>query len=258
MSRSTTGHGELAVYPPREDTYLLLPFARVPPGTTVADVGTGSGLLALEAARGGARVVATDRNACALRELRVAARAGGWAVRGVRTDLLRGLGRFDRVLSNPPYLPTRPSERDRDPGTRLALDGGPDGCRVYARLVRGLAGHLAPGGSAYVVTSSVQDPGARAAIVARWERSGGRHEVVATRALEGEQLAVIRFWHPRRRAGSVRVSRGARRSRARGRGTDARRRTPRSSPIGSSRGPGRGRRRARGAASGRRRSPRGS
>jgi release factor glutamine methyltransferase len=187
-----------SVYPPREDSFLLLPFANVAPGTSVLEVGTGAGAVALAAARCGARVVATDRNPEALRWVRAAARAERLDVATVRTDLAAGLGRFDRILANPPYLPTRPAERDPDRWANLALDGGPDGCQVFARLVRSLPDHLALGGSAYVVGSSLQDPRALAAIRAEWRGRGGDQAVVAERRLEGERLVVWRFGLGRR------------------------------------------------------------
>ena len=82
--------GELEVYPPREDTYLLLPYAAVHGGTTFAEVGAGSGVASLRAAAGGARVVATDLNWTALAHLRRSARQRALALEVVRTDLLRG------------------------------------------------------------------------------------------------------------------------------------------------------------------------
>ena len=182
-----------SVYPPREDSFLLVPFAAVASGTSLIEVGAGSGLAALEAARRGARVVATDRNPEALRQLRARALAERLDLSVVRTDLAAGLGRFDRLLSNPPYLPTRPEERDPDRWTNVALDGGLDGCRVLARLVHDLPDHLAPGGAAYVVGSSLQAGRALAAIVAEWKDRGGDQEVVADRWLEGERLFVWRF-----------------------------------------------------------------
>lgn len=179
------------VYPPREDTHLLLPFARASPTESVVDVGTGNGLLALTAARSGARVVATDLNARALRELRAHARAEGIALETVRTDLMAGLGRFDRILANPPYLPTPAGSAETNAGDRLALDGGEDGLRVTRRLFRSWADHLAPRGHAYVVVSTLQDRRRLARILDAWRAEGGSVTSVATRALEGEQLEVL-------------------------------------------------------------------
>lgn len=181
------------VYPPREDSLLLLPFARVPAKSSLLEVGAGTGLAALHAARGGARVVATDLNPYALSRLRERARAERLEIGVVRTDLASGLGRFDRILANPPYLPTRPDERDRDRWHNLALDGGPDGATVTARLVASLPEHLTATGSGFVLVSSLQSPARLAVIRDEWVRTGGRVEVVAVRALEGERLEVWRF-----------------------------------------------------------------
>ncbi len=181
------------VYRPREDTLLILPFAEVAPGTLFLEVGCGAGLAALAAARRGARVVATDVNPHALRHLRARARAEDLDLTPVRTDLARGLGRFDRLLSNPPYLPTRPEERDPDRWHNLALDGGPDGCGVTARLVEELDQHLTTDGTAFVVVSSRQDAAALERIRLGWVAAGGSVQVAASRALEGERLDVWRL-----------------------------------------------------------------
>jgi len=186
------------VYPPREDTWLLLPFARVTAGTRFIEVGGGAGTAALEAARCGARVVATDLNPHALRHLQEEARAEKLDLALVRTDLARGLGRFDRLVANPPYLPTRPEERDPDRWHNLALDGGPDGCRVTERLVGELDEHLRPDGEAFVIVSSLQDAAALGRIRSGWEMRGGVMTVAAARDLEGERLEVWRFARNRR------------------------------------------------------------
>jgi release factor glutamine methyltransferase len=188
-----TGRSSEPVYPPREDSLLLVPFARVARGSSLLEVGAGGGLAALEGARGGARVVATDLNPYALRRLRQRAQEERLPIDVVRTDLARGLGRFDRIVSNPPFLPTRPEDRDPDPWQNLALDGGPDGCRVTARIVASLPQHLALGGAAFVVVSSVQSESGLKAIRQQWVSEGGECSVVAERTLEGERLAVWRF-----------------------------------------------------------------
>ena len=182
-----------SVYPVREDTLLLAPFARAGPGHRVVEIGCGSGLASRWAAASGARIVATDRNRTALLRLRSVARAEGLPIDCVRTDLLAGLGRFDRILANPPYLPTPAGAEDPDPGDRWALDGGPDGLRVTERLLAQLPEHLAPGGEAYVLFSSVQDARRREELLEAWTRTGGHRERVAHRSLAGEELSVVRL-----------------------------------------------------------------
>jgi release factor glutamine methyltransferase len=185
-----------AIYPPREDTFLLLPFAEVAPHTSFLEVGAGSGVVSLAAARRGARVVATDLNLSALHRLAAAARDERLDVEPVRTDLARGLGRFDRIVANPPYLPTLPEQRDRDPWENLALDGGPDGCAVTARLIQDMDEHLTPAGAAYVLASTVQSAEGLRAVWEGWRARGGHVGQVAERALSGERLQVYRLRPP--------------------------------------------------------------
>lgn len=59
-------------------------------------------------------------------------------------------GKFDAIVTNPPYIPTAelaalpPEVRDFDP--LRALDGGLDGLEAYRRIARDLPRLLAPGG----------------------------------------------------------------------------------------------------------------
>lgn len=172
------------VYPPREDTWLLLRTARdeVRKNERVLEVGCGSGEVAAGLAPV-ARVVATDINPHALR----ATRSRGVAV--VRTDLCAGLRPvFDLVVFNPPYLPTLPGERIDD-WLEYALDGGPDGRAVIARFCREVEGALAPGGRVLLLVSSLTGPDEVRALM---ENAGYRAEIVARDELEGETLSVIR------------------------------------------------------------------
>jgi ribosomal protein L3 glutamine methyltransferase len=123
--------------------------------TRVADVCTGSGCLAVLLARHfrNARIDALDLSAGALEVARANVRRHRLAgrVRLREGDLLAAApaGRYDVILSNPPYEPTAhvdalPEEFRREP--RLALDGGPDGLVLIRRLIGQAAPRLKPHG----------------------------------------------------------------------------------------------------------------
>jgi len=131
---------------PRPETEILVEAAigRVPYGSIVVDVGTGSGAIAvaLAANRQDVRVVATDRSARALAVARSNARGHGLDARVgfIECDLAAALGSHVAVvLANLPYIPTGdlgglpPTVVDFEP--RLALDGGRDGLDVYRGLL---------------------------------------------------------------------------------------------------------------------------
>ncbi len=125
-------------------------------GPVIADVGTGSGAIALSLAQeAGVQVLAIDASEQALRVARANAVSAGLSDRVAfrRADLLEGVAdeALDLVVSNPPYvrsldIPTlEPDVADFEP--RAALDGGPDGLDVYRRLVPEAARVLRPGGT---------------------------------------------------------------------------------------------------------------
>jgi release factor glutamine methyltransferase len=140
---------------PRPETEGLvdLLLARLRRGR-VADIGTGSGCLALSLAQEGnySEVVAVDQSADALALARENRALTGAAVSLVRGDLcapLRG-GVFDALVSNPPYLTTGeyalldPSVRDWEP--RAALESRGDGLQATTRLLGEAPSVLRPGG----------------------------------------------------------------------------------------------------------------
>ena len=148
----------------------------VVPRALLADVGTGSGCLAVALAReiGAARVVATDVSEAALEVARRNARRHGVAdrVTFVRSSLLDGVsGAFDLIVSNPPYVPTDifatlpPEVREHEP--RLALDGGPDGLDAIRGLMAQAAIRLTAGGHLIVEFGVGQEDGVKQAAT-RW------------------------------------------------------------------------------------------
>jgi ribosomal protein L3 glutamine methyltransferase len=121
----------------------------------VADMCTGSGCLAVLLARHfkKARIDGIDISTGALEvaNLNVRRHRLGGRVRLMRSDLFDSVpaGRYDVIVSNPPYEPSAhvdalPEEFQREP--RLALDGGPDGLELIRMLVRQSARRLKPNG----------------------------------------------------------------------------------------------------------------
>jgi release factor glutamine methyltransferase len=120
-----------------------------PPGGRVLDLGAGSGVIGVVAARLAASVIAVDVNPAAVRCARINALLNGVEDRvevreGDLFDTVRG-ERFDLVAFNPPYLPGEP----RDALQRAFRSGD-----VLERFSAGLGDHLAAGGRALVVLST--------------------------------------------------------------------------------------------------------
>ncbi len=144
-----------AVLIPRPETELLVELAleRINSGR-VADIGTGSGCLALALATEGwfRTVVAVDRSAAALAVARRNAAAARASIELVRGDFGSGLasGAFDLIVSNPPYLSTAEfrsldrSVREFEP--RLALESGLDGLAATRAVLADAARGLSSGG----------------------------------------------------------------------------------------------------------------
>ncbi|UVS80684.1 Release factor glutamine methyltransferase [Actinokineospora sp. UTMC 2448] len=147
------------VYRPQGDTRLLCAAfhdANLPPGGTVLDIGTGTGAVALTAARAGAAsVTAVD----IARRAVVTARANAW-LSGLNVEVRQGDAltiaagrRFDIVLANPPYVPSVVDVDARGPAR--AWEGGCDGRAVLDRLCAAARDLLTPGGTLLMVHSAL-------------------------------------------------------------------------------------------------------
>ena len=131
---------------PRPETEHVVEAAlSLPEGARVADVGTGSGAiaLALKAERSDLSVVATDSSTAALEVARGNAARLGLEVEFLHGDLLGPVsGELDAVVSNPPYVAIGdqlpPDIALHEP--REALLAGPDGLDVIRRLVTAARG----------------------------------------------------------------------------------------------------------------------
>jgi HemK-related putative methylase len=151
----------------------------------VLDMGTGSGVCAVFAARCARRVVAVDINPAAVRcasvnallnqlERRIEVRQG---------DLFAPVSgeRFDLVLFNPPFARGAPRD-DRDRAWRSS--------DVAERFAGGLREHLKPGGTALVSLSTFGDA---AFFLEQFSRHGFDVARVAERTFVNERLALFRL-----------------------------------------------------------------
>ncbi|MCF8611187.1 methyltransferase domain-containing protein [Gordonia sp. HY285] len=158
------------MYQPQEDTALLIDAMtdRDLRGVRVLDLCTGSGAVAVAAARAGAQVTAVDSCPNAVAATRRRAAYADVELNVVHADLAgidltgfdpKGFGPegFDLVTCNPPYVPTPPGSASSADGPSHAWNAGPDGravldvlCVVGPRL-------LAPGGAMLIVQSELAD-----------------------------------------------------------------------------------------------------
>ena len=132
---------------PRSHIAFLLKTLRLKP-KRILDLCTGSGCLAILAARAFPRaaVDASDISAAALEVAARNVRKHRARVRLIRSDLFEKIGgRYDLILSNPPYVGTPamrrlPAEYRHEPG--LALGGGRDGLDFVSRILAAAPEHL--------------------------------------------------------------------------------------------------------------------
>lgn len=165
---------------------------------TLVDVGTGSGAIALAVAKHlpALRVLATDCSPAALtiaalnaRRLRLAGR-----VTFLLGDLLEPVQEpVDLITANLPYIPTdviptlAPEVRDHEPHT--ALDGGPDGLRLIARLLAQASCTLASDGVIVLEIGQDQREGVQALVQ---ETLPGASVTIAPDLAGRDRVAVIR------------------------------------------------------------------
>lgn len=187
------------VLDPRPETEVLVAAALEGPAPRrILDLGTGSGaiLLTLLAEWPQATGIGTDYSTAALAVAGENARALGLSqrVEFVAADWWRGVdlarfGRFDLVVSNPPYIShselvgLAPDVREWEP--EAALSPGPTGLESYREIAAGLAPALTAQGRAYLEIGPTQGPA-----VAEIFRAAGFDRVAVLPDLDGRNRVV--------------------------------------------------------------------
>lgn len=178
---------------PRPESELLVEFALEAGPTSVLDVGTGSGAVALAIADElpGATVLATDTSPGAVASARANAERLGLAdrVEVIEAGYPAGRGPFDLVVANLPYVTQaeweglEPDIREHEP--REALVAGPGGLEAIEALV----GRI--GDSGRLPQAIALEVGAgQASVVAELVASSGFASVESRRDLAGIERVV--------------------------------------------------------------------
>ncbi len=147
------------VYEPSEDTFLFADNIEVERMSRVLEIGTGTGIIAIIAAKRARRVIATDINhhalKCAVKNI-ISNKAFNVELR--EGNLFEPVinEKFDLILFNTPYLPSS-SEEKVDDKLNAAWDGGINGREVIDRFIRDIKDHLNPGGCVQLVQSSLSN-----------------------------------------------------------------------------------------------------
>jgi release factor-specific protein-(glutamine-N5) methyltransferase len=142
---------------PETEEMAMMVVAAAEEGNSVLDLCTGSGAIAiavykeLQKSNRQVKMTAVDISAEALELAKENAEANEAEILFVQSDLFSRLrGRFDIIVSNPPYIPTKEIDglqrevKDYEP--RLALDGGVDGLDIYRKIAAEASKHLTRGG----------------------------------------------------------------------------------------------------------------
>lgn len=141
------------IYVPSEDSFLMSKYVERLVEGSVLDMGTGSGIQAVTAARKKkvTSVVAVDIDPEALFATRRLALKEGVVerIQFVESDLFTAVkGEYNWIIFNPPYLPSEEGLSD------LTWDGGRGGAKVIIRFLNEAKWHLTKGGSILLIFSS--------------------------------------------------------------------------------------------------------
>jgi len=144
------------VYPPSEDTYLLLDSIDYGADDSILEVGCGSGFVTIELCKTVKQMIAVDISLSAVRNTKENIENNELlrSCEVVQSDLLSAIDpktRFSIILFNPPYLPEDEDETSID----HALIGGKEGIETTVRFVQEAVGHLTKDGVIYLVASSL-------------------------------------------------------------------------------------------------------
>ncbi len=171
------------VYEPSEDSFFFAENLTVKPNARILDIGTGSGILGIVAARKAASVLAVDINPYAISCAQQNSKRNGVKAKMdlIRSDLFscfNETAKFDLVLFNSPYLPSDPGEESSWLSRSWA--GGPSGRQVIDRFIPQATCHLERNGEVWLMQSTLANANKT---LEKFQSVGLVSEIVASKAL---------------------------------------------------------------------------
>lgn len=178
------------VYPPAEDSYLLMDVIEIDDSDCVLEAGCGCGLITTAIARIAKCVVATDISRMALentkRNLRKNTRRDNWNL--VQANLLtplKEIRNFSVILFNPPYLPVEDVRTELD----HAFVGGKTGIEITIRFLKQARKRIQKDGVIYTIASSIADVDG---LLKSIDNIGLKGEIVYRKRMFFEELLVLK------------------------------------------------------------------
>lgn len=152
------------MYEPREDSFLIQKHIKdfCKPTSHVLDMGTGSGILALEASRYSNHITAVDidKDVIAFLKKRTNENKAHQThnnrylkINFIHSNLFSNIKtkeKFDLIIFNPPYLPSKSHEFKH-----IDLDGGFHGTEIIERFLKQAKSHLKSKGKVLLLASSL-------------------------------------------------------------------------------------------------------
>ncbi|MCS7140109.1 MAG: methyltransferase [Candidatus Nezhaarchaeota archaeon] len=177
------------VYPPSDDTFLILDNVKLSGKELVLDVGTGTGILAIKYALNGCHVIGVDISKKAIRNALFNAKVNyvSNSIELLCSDAVssfRDHCNFDVIVMNPPYLPSIGHPSVDEP----SWNGGPNGTSLVSKVVKEMDMLLHNRGRLYFVTSSLSN---YIALMSRIKSMGFDASIMAKKKFWFEELFLV-------------------------------------------------------------------
>jgi release factor glutamine methyltransferase len=156
----------------------------------ILEIGTGTGIIAIIAAKRASKVIATDINPhaidCAVKNIITNKTYNVELRKGNLFEPVEG-EKFDLILFNTPYLPSSTDEKSDDE-LDAAWNGGLDGREVIDRFLEEVTDYLNPDGKVQMVQSSLSD---NKKTLKKFEDLGFKASITACEKCFFEEIVVI-------------------------------------------------------------------